>query len=77
MLQLFCDKNIMFERKKTVTDKPWETCYITKVFRHSKIQDSKGFERNNKKFFFRKFVTEKLITDVQQPLTDVFQNSFS
>ena len=23
MLQLFYDKNIMFERKKTVSDKPW------------------------------------------------------
>ena len=24
MLQLFYDKNILFERKKTVTDKPWQ-----------------------------------------------------
>ena len=35
----------MFERKKTVTEKPWQTCYVTKSFCHNKIQDNKRFKR--------------------------------
>ena len=38
LLQLFYDKrNMLRVEKKAVTDKPWQTCYMTKPFRHSKI----------------------------------------
>ena len=32
MLQHFYDKNIMFERKKTVTDKPYVTAFMLQLF---------------------------------------------
>ena len=43
MLQLFYDKNMMFEReKKTKTERPWQNMLHDKAI-HSKIQDIKKF----------------------------------
>ena len=34
----------MFERKKTITEKPWQNILHDKKFRHSKIFDLKGLK---------------------------------